>query len=295
MTQSTALTIEDRNPLKLWALLLIVTLAWVYAPILQELWHDWSHDDNYSHGFFVPPVTAWLLWQRRKEFASAPLRVDARGLLLLLPSLGVLLLGTAGAEYFLQRSSLVGVLGGLLWFGCGAAWTRLALFPVAFLLFAIPIPYVVYYSMSFPLQQLAARVATFGLSALGIAAMRVGNTIELPGGTLEVAEACSGLRSLVSLLALGALFGKLTQKVAWKQWLVFLSTVPIAIVGNGLRVFATGLAVHLGGKSWAEGAIHEAMGLLVFVFALLVLMMESALLGGLDLRPSPPPEPEGEP
>ena len=276
-------------PRKVWAGLLVLTLAFVYWPVLIPLWQDWSRDENYSHGFLVPLVTAFLLWGSRRELRRTPVGWDWRGLWLIVPSLGVLLLGTAGAEYFLQRVSLVGLLGGLLWFCAGPGWARLCTFPIAFLLFAVPIPYVVYYSLSFPLQQLAAKAAGASLVAIGIPAVRVGNTIELPNGTLEVAEACSGLRSLVALLAMGALFARFTQDRAWRRWAVFLSTVPIAIFGNALRVFATGLGVYLGGQKWAEGRIHESMGLLIFAFALAALFMVSALLGGLNFKPAPPP------
>jgi exosortase len=203
----------------------------------------------------------------------------------------VLLVGTAGAEYFLQRVSLVGLLGGLVWFACGGAWARLCLFPFAFLLFAIPLPYVLYYTLSFPLQQLAAKLATWALVILGIPALRVGNTIELPNSTLEVAEACSGLRSLVTLLALGALFARFSQQGWLKRWALFASTIPIAIAGNAIRVFATGVGVYTDGPKWASGWLHESMGLLVFAFALLALGFVSALMRGLDLKPAPPPEP----
>jgi exosortase len=278
--------------LLVWAVLVAATLAWIYTPVLRDLWADWSHDDNYSHGFLVPPVAAYLLWTRREALRAAPLRTDARGLWLVLPSLAVLLLGTAGAEYFLQRVSLVGLLGGLLWFGAGPAVARLCVFPVGFLLFAVPVPYVVYYSLSFPLQQLAARLATLGLTGIGIAAVRVGNTIELPNTSLEVAEACSGLRSLVSLLALGALFARFSQDRPLKRWMLFLSTIPIAILGNALRVFVTGIGVHLGGARWAEGLVHESMGMLVFAFAMVALFLTSALLRGVKFQPAPPPPEE---
>jgi len=285
---------EDRGRWA-WLAAMAATLAFIYAPVAADLWHDWSHDDNYSHGFLVPVITAALLWLRRAELRGAPLRQDARALLLVVPSLGVLLLGTAGAEYFLQRISLVGLLGSAIWFACGPAWARLCVFPVAFLLFAVPVPYVVYYSLSFPLQQLAARLATLGLAAIGVPAARVGNTIELPGTTLEVAEACSGLRSLVSLLALGALFARFSQDRTWKRWALFASTVPVAILGNALRVFATGLAVYLGGPKWSEGLTHEGMGLLVFAFALAALFVVSMILRGegpkFEWTP-PPPEDE---
>ncbi|HVP40127.1 MAG TPA: exosortase/archaeosortase family protein [Candidatus Saccharimonadales bacterium] len=280
----------DARTLLAWAALMGVTLGVIYAPILRDLWSDWAHDDNYSHGFLVPLVTGYLLWTRRAALRAAPLRTDVRALWLLAPSLALLLLGTAGAEYFLQRASLVGLVGGLLWFGCGPAWARLCLFPVSFLLFAVPVPYVLYYSASFPLQQLAARAATAALTGIGIPAVRVGNTIELPNTSLEVAEACSGLRSLVSLLAMGALFGRFGQDRAAKRWVLFLSTIPIAILGNALRVFVTGLGVYLGGPRWAEGAVHEAMGLLVFAFALVALLITSVLLRGLRIQPAPPPE-----
>lgn len=280
--------------LALWGGLMAVTLAFIYAPVARELWFDWWHDDNYSHGVLVPAITVFLLWSRRDEFRARPVATDPRGLLLIVPSIGLLLLGTAGAEYFLQRVSMVGLFGGLIWFGCGAAWARVALFPIGFLMFAIPVPYVIYYSLSFPLQQLAARVASMALVTIGVPAVRVGNSIELPGHTLEVAEACSGLRSLVSLLALGALFARFSQEQAWKRWFLFGCTVPVAIAGNALRVFVTGLGVYTSGPQWAEGTLHEAMGMVVFAFAMATLGMISALLRGLRMDFKPPPVEPGE-
>jgi len=217
---------------------------------------------------------------------------DARALALVAVALGCLLLGSAGAEYFLQRVSLVLLLFGLVWLGCGTAWARLCLFPVAFLLFAVPVPYVLYYSLSFPLQQLAARAAALGLGAVGIPAVRVGNTIDLPNASLEVAEACSGLRSLVSLLALGALFARFGQDRPARRWLLFLATIPVAILGNAIQVFATGIGVFSGGARWAEGGIHETMGLVTFAFGIAMLAVLSFVLKGFRLGPPPPPPQE---
>lgn len=245
----------------------------VYAPVCSELAKDWWRDPNYSHGLLVPVISGFILWSQRRRLAELPNRGSWFGVAALLGAMGLLIVGAAGAEVFTQRMSLLLTLAAVTLGLGGWAWTRATAFPLAFLLFAIPLPYVIYYDITGPLQALAASVAMDGLTLIGIPAVKQGNIIHLPGVSLEVAEACSGIRSLYAFLALGALFARGLPLPFWGRSLVFLSTIPLSVAGNAFRVWGTGVATHLVGSGAATGAAHEAFGLVVFVIALVLLLL----------------------
>ena len=254
------------------ALLALVT-GLVYAPVILGLFRDWMDDPNYSHGFLVPVVSGVLMWQRRGDLAALPLRPANIGLLGIVAACGMLVAGAAGAEVFTQRVSGVVLLASAAVYLRGWAWLRVSAFPIAFLLLAIPMPYVIYYGLTTPLQGLAAKTAGVALNGIGILMIREGNIIHLPGTSLEVAEACSGIRSLYAFLALGALLARSLPIPYYAKWLVFLATVPLSVVGNAFRVFGTGVGVHLVGPAAAEGVVHESFGLIIFSVALVFLFL----------------------
>ncbi len=248
-------------------------MAAVYAPVVKELVRDWIRDPNYSHGFLIPVVSAFLVWRDRHELARTPIRANWFGLIALLAGAAMLVLGAAGSEVFTQRLSLLVVMGAGILFLAGWGWFKRLAFPVAFLFFAMPLPYVIYYDLTAPMQALAARNAISGLNGIGIPAVAEGNIIHLPGATLEVAEACSGIRSLYAFLALGALLARSLPLPWWGRGAVFLLTIPLSIAGNAVRVWGSGVAAYLGGPRTAEGAPHEIMGLVVFAVGLGVLAL----------------------
>lgn len=248
--------------------LLFGLIAAVYAPILLELGRDWMRDPNYSHGVLMPVISAFLLWRQRKHLASLPRRPVFVGLLGVLVSIALLILGVAGAEVFTQRVSLVLLLASVVLFLLGWRWLRATAFPLAFLLLAIPLPYVLYYTLTSPMQSFAAQCAVFGLKLLGVPVVAQGNVLHLPDTTLEVAEACSGIRSLYAFLALGALMAYFMKIPPLGRILVFLATVPLSVAANALRVWATSLGAYLVGPQVAEGTTHELFGVFVFVFAM---------------------------
>jgi exosortase len=240
----------------------------VYAPVAAELFRDWTRDANYSHGFLIPVISAFLIWQRRAELARTPLRPSLAGLGLLLVSAALLVLGVAGAEVFTQRVSLVVALAGGVWFLAGGTWVRKLAFPILFLLLAVPLPYVIYYDLTGPLQGMAARAAIRGLHLVGIPAVAEGNIIHLPAASLEVAEACSGIRSLYAFLALGALLARTLPLAIWGRIAIFLLTIPLSAAGNALRVWGSGVAAYLFGARYAEGLAHELFGIVIFAVGL---------------------------
>src|SRR5687768_16820083 len=184
------------------AAVLVGAVAWLYAGVLPALVQKWANDDDYSHGFFVVPLAAFFVWERRGALACASRRPSGVGLVVLAASLLCFVAGHFGSELFLTRASLIGVLAGLVLFLLGWQHLRLLAFPLAFLLLMVPLPAIVFNHITFPLQLLASRVGEAVIAASGVPVLREGNVLFLPGRTLEVAEACSGIRSLMTLTTL---------------------------------------------------------------------------------------------
>lgn len=269
--------------------LLLLAAAALYAGVVTAMVQDWYVDENYSHGFLIPLISGYLLWTKKAELREAAGRGtgSAWGLTLVVAGLGLLIVGRAGAELFLQRTSLLVVLfGAVVWFW-GWAVFRAGAFALLFLGFMIPLPYLVYDSIAFPLKLFAARVATESLFWVGVPVFREGNVIHLASQTLEVADACSGIRSLMSLIALGVVYAYFTEDALWKRAVIVLSTVPIAIAANAFRVTGTGLLTHYVSPKAAEGFFHTFSGWLVFVVAFGLLFVVGGLLRLLGKKSTP--------
>lgn len=255
------------------ALAAAATFAFLYRDVIAKLVHDWKTDGNYSHGFVVVPLAAYFAWERRQAFGRAPRRPSALGLFVIAGSLLMLFAGTLGAELFLTRISMLVALVGILLFLFGREHVRIQWFPLAFLLLMIPLPAIVFNQVAFPLQLLASRFGESALSALHVPVLREGNVIVLANATLEVAEACSGIRSLVSLLMLGIVFGHFSDPRAGVRVALALATIPIAIAANGVRVAGTGIAAHWFGPAAAEGFFHTLSGWVLFAVAFTMLLV----------------------
>jgi exosortase len=266
-----------------WALLATAAMvAFIYAPNFVKLFSDWRTDENYSHGFIVPFVFAWLLWERRKQLAACDRAPRTWALLFVAFALLQLYAGRLGAEYFVSHTSLLVLLAGLALYLCGRELLRLVLFPLGWLLFMIPLPAIIYYAITFPLQLFASRMASRFLDLLAVPNLREGNVIYLPHFSMGVAEACSGIRSLVSLLAFAVLFGHLFRlRVAWR-WVLAASAIPFALVINAVRVAGTGLAGNYLGARYAEGFYHLFAGWLLFVTGLVVMLGLGGMLRRLN-------------
>jgi exosortase len=257
---------------------LAIAIALMYAGMWTGLVAQWSADDNYSHGFFVVPLALYFAWERRAAFAAAPVRPGIGGLVVLAGSLLVWAAGTLGSELFLTRVSLLGVVGGAIWFIWGARHARIMAFPVLFLLLMVPLPTIVFNQLAFPLQLLASNVGETAITAAGVPVLREGNVLHLPARTLEVAEACSGIRSLVSLLMLAIVLGYFSESRTPARVALALAAVPIAILANAARVAGTGLAAEWLGPAAAEGFFHTFSGWLVFVIAFAGLLVVQQVL-----------------
>ena len=263
----------------------------LYGRLLIDLFETWSTNANYSHGFLILPVVAYFVWNRRARLAAAERKPNWGGLLLVVCSLIVLLVGTAGVEFFLMRTSAIAVAVGIVLFLAGWGWLRVLAFPIGLSLLMIPLPPVVFYQLAFPLQLLATKFGVAILQLTRIPVLREGNVIALAHTTLEVTEACSGIRSLLSLFTLAILYAYFSTSRNDRRIMIALSSIPIAIVANGLRIAGTGIAAQYVGPGAATGFFHAFSGWTVFMtsFAMLV-----ALGNALKLLPSLPlsqPEP----
>ncbi len=246
-------------------------LAALYWAILRDLGRQWWDDANYSHGFIVPIFSGYLIWRERDQLRALVPRGTAGGFVVLLGGIAALLLGDLGAENFLSRSSLIVILAGLVLFILGDEAFRLTVFPLCYLLFMVPIPAILFYAVTFPLQQLAAEQAAWALDVLGVPVLLDGNTIHLSQISLGVTEACSGIRSLMSLFAGAVAWAYLLLPGGWPMFVFVLATVPITILANVGRVVATGLIGQWFGVYYASGFFHELAGWVIYLFAFLCL------------------------
>ena len=247
--------------------------ALLYHNVIAKLVHDWYSDDNYSHGFLIVPIALYFVWERRTKLRDADRKPSNWGMLVILGSVAVLLAGILGSELFMMRISLLGTIAGAILFLYGWQHFKILLPSIAFLLLMIPIPAIIFNRIAFPLQLLASRFGEMALIAFQIPVLREGNVIHLSNASLEVAEACSGIRSLISLLTLGIVYGYFADSRIWVRLLLIIGTIPIAIAANGIRVAGTGIAAHYYGSQAAQGFFHSFSGWIIFIAAFIMMFV----------------------
>jgi exosortase len=272
--------LSRRKPLLVGLLLAGLVLA-LYGPVLRLLVQDWWKDPDNGHGFLVPCFVACILWQERSRWGRISLRPNDWGLVTMLGAIGLLMVGSLGADLFVSRYSLLVLLAGMVLYLAGWGALRALAFPLGFLSFMIPLPTMVYDQVTLPLQFLASRLAVHFLQMLQVPSLREGNLIFLPNSTLEVVEACSGIRSLMSLLALAVAYGYWMRERSWMRIALAAIIAPIAILTNGLRIAGAGVLAYRVGPQTAEGFFHLFSGWVAFIGAVLFMLLAHRLLRGL--------------
>lgn len=255
-----------RAPL-LAGLLMVATGGVLYAPVVAGLVHDWRTDPDYAHGLLVAPFVFYLLWQRRARFLRTRVAPRAAGIAILAAGLALLMIGTLGIELFLTRVSLMLVIAGVVVCLAGWAHLRMLAFPLILLTLTIPLPAILAGQLTLPLQLLASKTAESALTACHVPVLRDGNVLVLPNGVLQVAEACSGIRSLFALLTLALIAARSLDRRTGARIAIVASAVPIAVAANAMRVTATALAAYWFGTGLATGPLHEVGGLILFLVA----------------------------
>jgi exosortase len=298
-------------------LAIAVALAFVYFTVLLKLGGDWWNDENYSHGLLIPFIIGYILWLERKRFSEAKTQPAVWwGAIGVGFSLLLLWAGTAGAELFVQRLSLVVMLTGVVIYFWGFRLLRLIAVPLSLLILSIPIPQIIFNRIAFPLQLFASRCAVAAMSFFSIPVLRQGNVIELmPLGASEpkrlaVVEACSGIRSLMTLVTLAVVYAYFTKPkndsgngsnddgptrtgrppsqhnvvgflksfTFWRSLILVGAAVPIAILTNALRVSGTGVLAHYYGTRVADGFFHSFSGWVIYIAAAVLLFATGWML-----------------
>jgi len=282
---------------KLWqGLAISFAIVFAYATVMAKLFHDWWTDENYSHGLLIPFIIGYIIWAQRDKLARAPAHASVLwGGAAVVVALFALWAGVAGAELYTQRLSLLLILAGVTLYFWGFTLLRLLLVPLTLLFLAMPIPAIVFNKIAFPLQLFASRCAVWSMNMLGIPVLRQGNIIELKPlnsfdtKKLEVVEACSGIRSLMTLVTLAVVFAYFTHTPSkddpvhakpfgwvrsywfWRAVIIVGSAVPIAILTNAFRVSGTGVLAHYYGTAVADGFFHSFSGWAIYIVAFILL------------------------
>lgn len=270
---------EQRRPQYLPVAVLAFGFVILFFPALHELVRDWSIDQNYEHGFLVPAISAYLFWQKRSVWQNMALQpAFATGLTI--TSFGIVLytVANAGAEWFVARVAMLITLYGLVIYFAGRQFFRRMSVPLLYLGFMVPLPYVIYYRLTFPLQQIASTGAFRIMRAMGLAGQQEGNILHFSGFSLEVIEACSGLRSIMVLLTLSALVAYMVPLSNPLRWFLFVMAVPIAIAANIFRLITLALLGIFISPEAAMSFLHDGSGLLVFLCGLFLLMLLAGIL-----------------
>lgn len=268
----------ERKRMIAGALAVIAALLAVYAPILYWMGVNWVEVEDYSHGFLIVPLAIYFAWQRKRPLRRAPIVGSWWGLVPLALAVVSLTVGRLGVEYMTMRTSFVFSLIGLVLLLLGRRVFEVLAFPILFLFLMIPLPQSIVNVIAFPLQLIAADTAVNGLHLVGIPALREGNIIHLANSTLFVAQACSGLRSLMALITLGVVFAYFFRRSWGERIVIVASAIPIAILVNSFRVFLTGVLTNTIGEAAAGGWIHQTEGLFTFGIAFVLLLGEASLL-----------------
>lgn len=255
------------------AAVLSVLMALLYYPVAIKLASDWYNIEDNSHGLLIPFFVAFLLWDKRETLRTTPLQPAWSAIWMVLLGLFVLMVGVFGADLFLSRISFLMVVVGITWMLLGRPMVRETSFVLFVFLLAIPLPTLIMNHITFPLQLRSSQLATGLLSLVGIPVLREGNVIKLPAMELEVAEACSGIRSLMSLFTVAVIYGYFIEKTTLRRVILAVSAIPIAVAANAARIFGTGLCVQYWDPDKAQGFFHEFSGWLMFLVSLSLLYL----------------------
>jgi len=278
-TPTTAVAEKSGKPVP-WFLAISVAalLVAVFLPTFRSLWSSWEHNPNYSHGFLIIPISAGLVWLKRKDLSAIALSPSWLGLAVVAASLVLYIVGNRMDTTIFQGYALLGTIAGLVLYAGGWALLRPLLFPIGYLFFMLPFPPWFVHKLSFGLKLLAARGSCSLSHAAGIPLMEDGLSLYFSSGTMKIENACSGMQSLIALLSLGALFAYFARGPWWKKGLLFLLAVPIALLANVARITALCFVANFSSVDAATGLFHDVSGFVLFGIAFVVLLGSKRIL-----------------
>ena len=271
-------------------LLIAALLALLYFKIAIKLIYDWYDLPDFSHGFLIPFFAAYLVWDNRVALRSTPIQPTWNGIWLVALGLFELLVGIFGADLFFQRTSFILLAIGLIWTLLGSRMLGRLKFVLFVLCLAIPLPTILFNQITFPLQLFASHIASnlLPLWPLNVPVLQEGNVINLPSTDLEVAQACSGIRSLMSLFTVAVIYGYFLERSTARRVVLALSSIPIAITANVARIVVTGLFVQYWDPQKALGFFHDFQGWLMFIVSLVCLYAVHAAMNLIPMKSRQP-------
>lgn len=267
-----AKTVTSRKGTILIISILFAAFVLLYFPVLKELVLTWMNSDEYSHGFFIIPISGYLIWKKKEIFNTMKISYSWWGLALIILSLLIYLFAYMAEIMTLASISLILFLASIVLFLYNFSALRELVFPIVFLFFMIPIPGQIYSQLTVPLQLFVTEVSVWLTALLGIPIFREGNVIHLPSRTMQVAQACSGLRSMISILPLSAILGYFTMKSNRLRYVLFLSGIPTALIVNIVRVILLVIAYYYFDIDLTVGTIHTVFGIVIFMLALFIIL-----------------------
>ena len=262
----------------LLTIFLFGTFILAFFPVWKRLVLSWYSSDQYSHGFFIIPITLYIIWKKKDILVKTPIRPSWWGMALVVFSLLLYLFAHFAEILTLTSFSILLLLAGVIIYLYGFLIFKELLFPLVFLLFMIPIPSQIYSSLTIPLQLFVSKVSVWLGSTIGIPIYREGNVIHLPDRTMQIVQACSGLRSMISLLMLSAIIGYLTLKSNILRFVLFLSGIPAAIFVNIIRVCLMVFAFHYFNYDLTKDSVHTVFGIIIFCIALIIIALSKGVL-----------------
>jgi exosortase A len=275
---------ERYNKINILSLIIfLIAFGFLYWQTIYRMVIIWQNDSNYSHGFLIPFIAGYILWQKRDRIKNVAASPSNLSILIVIAGLLVYLIGNLSGESYTMRFSMLIVLAGTILFTYGIGLFKVVSFPFFYLIFMLPLPYILYDSVAFPLKLFVSKISVDFLKLIDVLVLREGNIIYLADTTLEVVDACSGIRSIISLLALSTFLAYLTQKKWIKRIVLVVLAVPIAIFVNSLRVIGTGVLADKYGAEVAEGFFHEFAGLMIFGVAIVMLVLSAIILGKIKI------------
>ena len=270
---------KNHNELNVLLAVFFVFFIIVFFPVWKQLIQLWLNSDDHSYGLFILPISIYIIWQKKDIIRKIPVESEKSGIILVIISLLMYTLSKFADVLTLAPVSMVLFVFGAVLFIFGIQMVKELLFPLCFLFFMVPVPAQIYSAMTIPLQLLVTKASVFTASLFGIPLYREGNVIHLPERTLQVVQACSGLRSLVSLLTLTAVFGYLSLRSNVLRVALFISGLPVAVFVNILRVLLMIMAFHFMNLDLTEGSIHSIFGMVIFIVALIIIALIRKVLG----------------
>lgn len=276
-------------------LILIVSFFLLFRGTLKGLWDLWAMDGDYSYAFLLPFISAYICWEKRAQIARTPIDANWLGLVFLIVLLSISIYGILGSSPSAVRPAMPLILLALVFFCLGWPMFRVLVFPLGILIFMIPLSTTVQAAITSPLKLAASKVGVLIMRMFGIIVFLEGNVIDLGEIQLQMAEACSGLRYVLPLLVMGVLFAYFFEKIRWKQIMLVLATIPIAILVNGIRVGITGILAHHYGTNAIEGIAHDALGMLLYLIAFVLLFFCQICFKLIPMKPGPVSREEPQP